>query len=230
MRVGRRALAWCLLTLPSACAANAEEQPCGAVAEQLELVRRAEVSLHRLTAELGTTLFSACSALAQTADASRSTPPPDVDTLVAVCGLAARALAALKESGTEVAGVAAECREPSPDEPCARQYSNEASAALCASVASFAVECSGADVSVSGDDRVAYEACLSDVLRTYAASRIASDASSSYVDVALPLLTEHESCVGPLDAEHWDDVTMLQAILVMSSDLAEQVDGFPLDQ
>lgn len=224
-----RVLACWVVVFSSGCGASTEEPRCDAISHQLELVEDVAVSLHRLAVELSTTLFSSCLALSQSSVASETTAPRDVDTLVAVCGSAAQSLAELRASGAEVVGTAAECSVPAPDEACLWQCSNDAPCtSLCTSMASFEVECSGAEVSVRGDEEDVYEARLPPVLLSYARSRVASDASSSYVDVALPLLTNHEECVGPLDADHWDDVILLQAVLVMSSGIAEQVEGFPL--
>lgn len=230
MAAGHRALAYWVLAFSSGCGASGEEPRCGgAISRQLALVHDTAASLHQLAAELSTTLFSSCLALSPVSVASESTALNDVDTLVAVCGSAAQTLAELRARGTAVAGAAAQCSVPAPDEACLGQCSNDAPcASLCESIATSQVECSGAEISVRADQKVDYQALLPPVLLSYARSRIASDASSSYVDVALPLLTSHEECVGPLEPEHWDDVILLQAVLVMSSDIAEQVEGFPL--
>jgi hypothetical protein len=225
-----RTVALWTLVLSTGCAAGTDDPPCdAAISQQLELVRAAAARLHELAGELSTTLFGSCLALSLDPAAGQATAPPDVDTMVAVCGRAAQSLVESRTNGAEVAGTPAQCSAPAPDQGCLERCSNDSGCtSLCTSLAAFEVECSGAQVSVRGGERRNYEEVLPPVLLTYACSRVISVASSNYVDVALPLLTEHEVCLGSLAPEHWDDVIMLQAVLVMSSDIAEQVMGFPL--
>jgi hypothetical protein len=225
----RAACSWILL-LSSGCAGGTEQAACdGAIAQQLELVDAARASLHELADELSTTLFGSCLALSPEPGAGQASAPHDVDTLVAVCGRAAQSLADVRASGAEVNGTPAQCSVPAPNQRCLERCANDSGcASLCTSLAAFEVECTGASVSVRSSEPRDYEDLLPPVLLSYARSRVVSEASSSYVDVALPLLTNHEACAGPLAPNHWNDVIMVQAVLVMSSDIAEQVTGFPL--